>query len=185
MQISLLTLTFVEASRRPTLGPRWSKGLWNLTVSPDLFLNLFVTMFRFGLPQEFVHAKCTCNCCREILAMEKELHMKNQKKVLLEMETEVCFSEFIKSWALYWLCLGAWKKAGRKEESPEADYLGKCPPCADWKWFVLQRAFRPITHFYQIITCCNSNLCFLCISRFSRLRLDVSWCIRPVCKYSP
>ena len=29
--------------------------------------------------------------------MEKELHMKNQKKVLLEMETEVCFSEFIKS----------------------------------------------------------------------------------------
>ena len=31
------------------------------------------------------------NCRRKILAMKKELHIKNQRKVLLEMETEVCF----------------------------------------------------------------------------------------------
>ena len=30
------------------------------------------------------------NCCREILALEKQLHMNNQKKMLLEKETEVC-----------------------------------------------------------------------------------------------
>ena len=44
--------------------------------------------------QDFVLTKCDflTNCCRKIIAMEEQIQMNQQRKMLLDRETKVCKS---------------------------------------------------------------------------------------------